>query len=67
VGATPRSAPATTLNKRRRNTVILDGSLPDQLIRDLIEDSYDLVCDAPPKRVRNDLATGAATRAPQVG
>ena len=31
------------LNKRHWNTVAIDGSLPDQVIFDLIEDSYDLV------------------------
>ena len=31
------------LNKRHWNTVSLDGSLPDQMIADMIEDSYDLV------------------------
>jgi predicted DNA-binding protein (MmcQ/YjbR family) len=31
------------LNKRHWNTVMLDGSLPDQMIEELVEDSYDLV------------------------
>jgi len=31
------------LNKRHWNTVTIDGSLADQLVRDMIEDSYDLV------------------------
>ncbi len=31
------------LNKRHWNTVLIDGSLPDQMIADMIEDSYDLV------------------------
>ena len=31
------------LNKRHWNTVLLDGSLSDQMIGELIEDSYDLV------------------------
>lgn len=31
------------LNKRHWNTVIIDGSLPVDAIRDMIEDSYDLV------------------------
>jgi predicted DNA-binding protein (MmcQ/YjbR family) len=35
--------PGYHLNKRHWNTVILDGSLPDQMINDMIEDSYDLV------------------------
>jgi predicted DNA-binding protein (MmcQ/YjbR family) len=35
--------PGYHLNKRHWNTVILDGSLPEQMVRDMIEDSYDLV------------------------
>ena len=31
------------LNKRHWNTVLLDGTLPEQMIADLVEDSYDLV------------------------
>jgi predicted DNA-binding protein (MmcQ/YjbR family) len=43
------------LNKRHWNTVRLDGSIPDQLVRDLIEDSYDLVVSGLPKRTREQL------------
>ncbi|MCW3065200.1 MAG: hypothetical protein JWN32_2372 [Solirubrobacterales bacterium] len=35
--------PGYHLNKRHWNTVILDGSLADDVVGDLIEDSYDLV------------------------
>ncbi|MEE8478400.1 MAG: MmcQ/YjbR family DNA-binding protein [Candidatus Neomarinimicrobiota bacterium] len=31
------------MNKEHWNTVILDGSLPDELIYKLIDNSYDLV------------------------
>jgi predicted DNA-binding protein (MmcQ/YjbR family) len=47
--------PGYHLNKRHWNTVTLDGSLPDELIRDLVEDSYDLVVSALPKRTRTQL------------
>jgi predicted DNA-binding protein (MmcQ/YjbR family) len=47
--------PGYHLNKRHWNTITLDGSLPDQLVRDLIEDSYDLVVSALPKRVQHEL------------
>jgi predicted DNA-binding protein (MmcQ/YjbR family) len=47
--------PGYHLNKRHWNTMTLDGSLPDQLVRDLIEDSYDLVVSALPKRTRREL------------
>jgi predicted DNA-binding protein (MmcQ/YjbR family) len=51
----PAIRPGYHLNKRHWNTVTLDGSLPDQLVRDLVEDSYDLVVSALPKRVRAQL------------
>jgi predicted DNA-binding protein (MmcQ/YjbR family) len=35
--------PGYHLNKRHWITVTLDGSLPDRMVFDLIEDSYDLV------------------------
>jgi predicted DNA-binding protein (MmcQ/YjbR family) len=31
------------LNKRHWNTVVIDGSLSDQTIADMVEDSYDLI------------------------
>ncbi|MEY9965205.1 putative DNA-binding protein (MmcQ/YjbR family) [Streptacidiphilus sp. MAP12-16] len=37
------------LNKRHWNTVLLDGSLPDALVREMIEDSYDLVAAKLPR------------------
>jgi len=52
----PAIRPGYHLNKRHWNTITLDGSLPDQLVRDLIEDSYDLVVSALPKRARERLA-----------
>jgi predicted DNA-binding protein (MmcQ/YjbR family) len=41
--------PGYHLNKRHWNTVVLDGSLTDQLITEMIEDSYDLVVSGLPK------------------
>jgi predicted DNA-binding protein (MmcQ/YjbR family) len=35
--------PGYHLNKRHWNTVTIDGSLPDEIIDDMLEDSYDLV------------------------
>jgi predicted DNA-binding protein (MmcQ/YjbR family) len=51
----PAIRPGYHLNKRHWNTITLDGSLPDQLVRDMIEDSYDLVVSALPKRLREHL------------
>jgi predicted DNA-binding protein (MmcQ/YjbR family) len=53
--------PGYHLNKRHWITITLDGSLPDRLVRDLVEDSYDLVMSALPKRVRDELGWSAAT------
>ena len=44
------------LNKRHWNTVTIDGSLPDQLVMDMVEDSYDLVVNALPRSARDALA-----------
>jgi predicted DNA-binding protein (MmcQ/YjbR family) len=44
--AHPQITPGYHLNKRHWNTVLLDGSLPDEMVADLIEDSYDLVVSA---------------------
>ena len=51
----PAITPGYHLNKRHWNTVSCDGSVPDRLLRDMVEDSYDLVVSALPKRVRDDL------------
>ena len=51
----PAIRPGYHLDKRHWNTVVCDGSVPDQLLRDMIEDSYDLIVSALPKRVRDDL------------
>jgi predicted DNA-binding protein (MmcQ/YjbR family) len=47
--------PGYHLNKRHWNTVIIDDSIPEQMIRDMIEDSYDLVVAKPPMSGRRAL------------
>jgi predicted DNA-binding protein (MmcQ/YjbR family) len=47
--------PGYHLNKRHWNTVIIDGSLPDQMICDLVEDSYDLILSKLPQASRQAL------------
>lgn len=44
--------PGYHLNKRHWNTVILDGSLAEETVRDMIEDSYDLVVSRLPRAAR---------------
>lgn len=38
-------------NKEHWNTIILDGSIPDEDVRRMIAESYDLVTDCPSKRI----------------
>jgi predicted DNA-binding protein (MmcQ/YjbR family) len=40
------------MNKRHWNTVTADGALPDRLLRELVEDSYDLVVAGLPRAQR---------------
>ena len=50
----PAITPGYHLDKRHWNTVVVDGSVPEDLLRDMVEDSYDLVVSAFPKRIRDD-------------
>lgn len=43
--------PAYHQNKEHWNTVILDGSIPDDVIKRMIAESYDLVTDSPTRRI----------------
>lgn len=56
----PAIAPGYHLNKRHWNTVTVDGSLKDGMVRDLVEDSYALVVDGLPRRARDALAASGA-------
>lgn len=47
--------PGYHMNKRHWNTLILDGSLPSKLVRELIEHSYQLVIASLPARTRKEL------------
>jgi predicted DNA-binding protein (MmcQ/YjbR family) len=48
-------SPGYHLNKRHWNTVSIDGSLPDEMIGDMVEDSYDLVVSKLPRARRRAL------------
>jgi predicted DNA-binding protein (MmcQ/YjbR family) len=54
-GAHAAVLPGYHLNKRHWNTVIIDGSIPDAAIRNMIEDSYDLVVSKLPRARRRAL------------
>lgn len=47
--------PGYHMNKRHWNTVILDGSVPDEELLDLVDHSYELVVAKLPKRTRAEL------------
>lgn len=51
--------PGYHLNKRHWNTVLVAGSLPEQMIRDMIEDSYDLIVSGLPRARRRALGWSA--------
>ncbi|HTU31271.1 MAG TPA: MmcQ/YjbR family DNA-binding protein [Solirubrobacteraceae bacterium] len=53
--AHPAIVPGYHLNKRHWNTVTLDGSLPESMIHDLVEDSYDLIVSRLPRSRRRAL------------
>jgi predicted DNA-binding protein (MmcQ/YjbR family) len=48
----PAIGPGYHLNKRHWNTITLDGSLSDQMVTDLLGDSYDLVVASLPRARR---------------
>lgn len=60
-------SPGYHLNKRHWNTVLVDGSLPDQMIADMIEDSYDLVVESLPRAARQSLSADAAATGARPG
>jgi predicted DNA-binding protein (MmcQ/YjbR family) len=51
----PAIQPGYHLNKRHWNTVTIDGSVPDEMVESLVEDSWALVVDGLPRRVRERL------------
>lgn len=53
--AHPEITGAWHLNKTHWNGVRLDGSLPDSMVRDMVEDSYDLVVATLSRRQQEQL------------
>lgn len=51
----PAIVPGYHMNKRHWNTVYLDGSLPDDLICKMIGDSYQLVLQSLPGKIRSEI------------
>jgi predicted DNA-binding protein (MmcQ/YjbR family) len=59
--AYPAVCPGYHLNKRHWNTVVIDGSLSDGIVRDMIEDSYDLVVDGLSRDARDAIGSDKAS------
>jgi predicted DNA-binding protein (MmcQ/YjbR family) len=53
--AYPGIGPGYHQNKRHWNSVDLDGSVEDEVVRSLVEDSYDLVVAGLPRAARMQL------------
>lgn len=49
--------PGYHMNKQHWNTVLLDGSLPDTLVKEMIDASYELVFASLSKTVREKLSS----------
>jgi predicted DNA-binding protein (MmcQ/YjbR family) len=49
--------PGYHLNKRHWNTATLDGSVPDEELREMIDHSYELVVERLTRAQRNELTT----------
>ena len=47
--------PGYHMNKKHWNTVVVDGSIPQKLIKEMIDDSYNLILQSLPKKIRDEL------------
>lgn len=47
--------PGYHTSKKHWNSLIMDGSLPDHLIKKWVKDSYDLVIKGLPKKIQKEL------------
>ena len=53
----PAVLPGYHMNKKHWNTVLMDGSLPDKLVKNWIDNSYNLVVASLPAKVKAELKT----------
>lgn len=51
----PAVSPGYHMNKNHWNTVMIDGSITDNLIYSWIDDSYDLIVEKLPRKLRDEL------------
>jgi predicted DNA-binding protein (MmcQ/YjbR family) len=47
--------PGYHMNKKHWNTVVIDGSISTALIKEMIDDSYNLIVQSLPKKLREEL------------
>ena len=47
--------PGYHMNKKHWNTIVVDGSISTKLIKEMIDDSYDLIVQSLPKKSREEL------------
>jgi predicted DNA-binding protein (MmcQ/YjbR family) len=52
----PSVIPGYHMDKKNWNTVFIDGSVRDELLQEWIDDSYRLVVEGLPKKVRENLS-----------
>ncbi len=52
----PAVLPGYHMNKRLWNTIFLDGTLDNDLVKSWIDDSYDLVVEKLPKKERERIS-----------
>jgi len=53
----PAVQPGYHMNKKHWNTVYVDGSVKDQLLKEWVDDSYNLVVKSLPKKVRDEIGS----------
>lgn len=51
----PSIWPGYHMNKKHWNTVMLDGSLSNELIMEMLDDSYELVFNSLPEKLRKEI------------
>ncbi len=51
----PAIIPGYHMNKTHWNTVVMDGSLKDSFIMELIDHSYDLIVSKLPKKIQQEM------------
>lgn len=51
----PAVKPGYHMNKKYWNTIDLNGTIPDDMIKNLIDESYDLVTMSLPRKIQQEI------------